>query len=65
MDQTASIFSLFDHALYIQFLPTLTATPVKLPSINPPMTFIVANSLVTADKIATAPTNYNLRVFEK
>nr|CAG8436547.1 3711_t:CDS:2 [Entrophospora candida] len=64
MDQTASIFSLFGHALYIQFLPALTATPIKLPSTSPPMAFIVANSLVTADKIATAPTGYNLRVFE-
>ncbi|CAG8511975.1 7679_t:CDS:2 [Ambispora leptoticha] len=64
MDQTASICSLLDHALYIEFLPTLTPTPIKLPTINPPLAFVIANSLTKADKVATAPTNYNLRVVE-
>ncbi|CAG8483044.1 3076_t:CDS:2 [Acaulospora morrowiae] len=64
MDQTASIFSQNEHALYIQFLPTLTAMPIKLPSINPPIAFVIANSLVTADKVVTAPIHYNLRVVE-
>jgi galactokinase len=64
MDQTVSIFSLKDHALYIKFLPSLTATPIKLPSVNPAIVFVVANSLITSDKVITAPTNYNLRVVE-
>ncbi|RIA85840.1 galactokinase [Glomus cerebriforme] len=64
MDQTVSIFSLKDHALYIKFLPSLIAIPTKLPSVNPPFVFIVANSLIVSDKVITAPTNYNLRVVE-
>ncbi|CAG8438315.1 4783_t:CDS:2 [Ambispora gerdemannii] len=64
MDQTASICSLLDHALYVEFLPTLTATPIKLPFTNPPLAFVIANTLVKADKVTTAPTNYNLRVVE-
>ncbi|CAB5217028.1 unnamed protein product [Rhizophagus irregularis] len=64
MDQTVSIFSLKDHASYIKFLPSLTATPIKLPSVNPSIVFVVANSLITSDKVVTAPTNYNLRVVE-
>ncbi|CAG8471600.1 1332_t:CDS:2 [Acaulospora colombiana] len=64
MDQTASIFSQKGHALYIQFLPSLNATPVRLPSIDPPIAFVIANSLVTADKVVTAPIHYNLRVIE-
>ncbi|CAG8528998.1 19495_t:CDS:2, partial [Gigaspora rosea] len=64
MDQTASIFSQFGHALYVEFLPTLNATPTKLPTTNSPITFVVANSLVKADKVITAPIHYNLRVVE-
>ncbi|CAG8478351.1 10067_t:CDS:2 [Diversispora eburnea] len=64
MDQTASIFSQIEHALYVQFLPTLTAIPVKLPSITPPIAFVIANSLITSDKVITAPIHYNLRVVE-
>ncbi|CAG8617274.1 6058_t:CDS:2, partial [Scutellospora calospora] len=64
MDQTASIFSQSGHALYVEFLPTLNATPTKLPTTNPPITFVVANSLVKADKVVTAPIHYNLRVVE-
>ncbi|CAI2180591.1 17552_t:CDS:1 [Funneliformis geosporum] len=64
MDQTASMFSLKEHVLYIQFLPSLCAIPTKLPSINPPIAFVIANSLINSDKIVTAPINYNLRVVE-
>ncbi|KAG9284074.1 hypothetical protein G9A89_022848 [Geosiphon pyriformis] len=64
MDQTASICSLLDHALYIQFLPITIATPTKFPPTQPSLAFVIANSLVAADKVATAPINYNLRVVE-
>src|SRR5581483_2763849 len=36
----------------------------KLPSVNPSIVFVVANSLITSDKVITAPINYNLRVVE-
>src|SRR6185312_3222820 len=39
-------------------------TLIKLPSLSPPLTFVVSNSLVTSNKAATAQTNYNLRVVE-
>lgn len=64
MDQSASVFGKKNHALYITFTPSLTATPFEFPVTNPPLKFLIANSLVGADKHLTAPVNYNLRVVE-
>lgn len=61
MDQCASVCGEKDHALYVEFKPTLKATPFPLPS---PVRFIIANTLVVSNKFETAPTNYNLRVVE-
>ncbi|KAJ2713423.1 galactokinase, partial [Coemansia spiralis] len=64
MDQTASIMGRRGSALFIEFYPALMATPVALPETGTPYVFIVANSLVVADKHVTAPVCYNLRVVE-
>ena len=50
--------------LLIDFYPTLQVRPTILPPSNPSPVFVIANTLVTADKHVTAPTNYNLRVVE-
>ncbi|KAK7207618.1 ribosomal protein S5 domain 2-type protein [Myxozyma melibiosi] len=64
MDQSASVYGKPDHALYVQFKPELRCTPFKFPAAQPPLSFVIANSLVHANKHDTAPTNYNLRVVE-
>ncbi|KAK9371293.1 ribosomal protein S5 domain 2-type protein [Lipomyces kononenkoae] len=64
MDQSASVFGKRDHALYVQFQPKLKCTPFKFPKTDRPLTFLIANSLVKANKHETAPVNYNLRVVE-
>lgn len=64
MDQSASVFALRDSALLVSFKPSLTATPVHFPGSGPPLVFVVAQSLVAADKHVTAPICYNLRVVE-
>jgi len=64
MDQSASILSQKDYALYVEFIPRLNAQPVPLPKTEPKLAFVIANTLVTADKHVTAPRNYNLRVVE-
>ncbi|KAI9484184.1 MAG: galactokinase [Benjaminiella poitrasii] len=64
MDQSASVLSEKDFALHVEFVPKLHTAPVPLPSTNPKLAFIIANTLVTADKFVTAPRNYNLRVVE-
>jgi galactokinase len=64
MDQTASIMSQLDQALLIEFFPEFKTTPVKIPVVNPPASFVVANSLTVSDKHVTAPVCYNLRVVE-
>lgn len=70
MDQAASIYGVVDHALFVTFKPTLTATPFSFSSKVPadskeePFSFVIANSLVVSNKHETAPTNYNLRVVE-
>lgn len=70
MDQSASIYGVVDHALFVTFKPTLTATPfsfsskVAADSSEEPFSFVIANSLVVSNKHETAPTNYNLRVVE-
>ncbi|CUS15608.1 unnamed protein product [Tuber aestivum] len=64
MDQSASVLGVQGSALYISFHPTLDATPVAFPKTTPELTFLIADTLVTADKHATGQTNYNLRVVE-
>jgi galactokinase len=64
MDQSASVFSERGSALFVSFTPTLTARPVQFPPTNPELTFLIAQSFVTSDKVVTAPIHYNLRVVE-
>ncbi|KAJ3117232.1 galactokinase [Phlyctochytrium bullatum] len=64
MDQSISIMGKTGSALLIHFVPKLAVEPIKFPPSNPGLVFVIANTLVTADKHTTAPTNYNLRVVE-
>ena len=64
MDQSASVFSLRDSALYVSFKPSLTARPVYFPKTEPELSFVIAQSFVAADKHVTGPVCYNLRVVE-
>ncbi|KAI9279061.1 galactokinase [Umbelopsis sp. AD052] len=64
MDQSASVLSEQGFALHVEFVPKLKAVPVKLPETQPKLAFVIANTLVTADKFVTGPRNYNLRVVE-
>lgn len=64
MDQSASVLGQAGSALYISFHPALTAQPIAFPTTSPELTFIIADTLVTADKHTTGPINYNLRVVE-
>ena len=64
MDQSISIMAPKGSALLIDFYPALNASPITLPSCSPAPIFVIANTLVTADKHVTAPKNYNLRVVE-
>ncbi|GAA5796697.1 galactokinase [Helicostylum pulchrum] len=64
MDQSASVLSEKDFALHVEFVPKLHTSLVPLPKTSPKLAFIIANTLVTADKFVTAPRNYNLRVVE-
>lgn len=64
MDQSASVLSEKDFALHVEFVPKLHTALVPLPVRSPKLAFIIANTLVTADKFLTAPRNYNLRVVE-
>ncbi|KAI9266872.1 galactokinase [Phascolomyces articulosus] len=64
MDQSASVFSEQQYALHVDFVPQLSARLVRLPETQPPMAFVIANTLVTADKFVSGPRNYNLRVVE-
>lgn len=64
MDQSASVFSLRGSALVVSFVPTLQAKPIKFPTTNPALSFVIAQSFVAADKQVTGPVCYNLRVVE-
>lgn len=64
MDQSASINGEDSKVLLISFKPKLEAVAFKLPATNPDTVFLITNSLITANKTETAPTNYNLRVVE-
>ena len=62
MDQAASVFSEKENVVFVEFAPELKGTAVKIPDED--VAFVIANSLVNADKHDTAPENYNLRVVE-
>ncbi|CCK73391.1 uncharacterized protein NDAI_0G01860 [Naumovozyma dairenensis CBS 421] len=65
MDQATSVYGQEDHALFVEFKPNLKATPFKFPKLqNHEIQFLIANTLIVANKFDTAPTNYNLRVIE-
>lgn len=64
MDQSASVLSLRGSALYVSFVPTLSARPVHFPHTNPELAFLIAQSFVASDKHVTGPVCYNLRVVE-
>ncbi|KAG2227698.1 hypothetical protein INT45_004740 [Circinella minor] len=64
MDQSASVFSEQQYALHVDFVPRLSTRLVRFPETQPPMAFVIANTLVTADKFVSGPRNYNLRVVE-
>ena len=64
MDQSASVFSLQGSALFVSFVPSLTARPVYFPKTSPELSFVIAQSFVAADKHVTGPVCYNLRVVE-
>ena len=50
--------------LIIHFYPELSAELIRFSSTERNPVFVIANTLVSADKHVTAPTNYNLRVVE-
>jgi galactokinase len=62
MDQSISIMAPRGSPLIIHFYPKLAAEPIHFSNVEP--VFVIANTLVTANKHETAPTNYNLRVVE-
>ncbi|KAH9817377.1 Galactokinase galactose-binding signature [Teratosphaeria destructans] len=64
MDQSASVFPTQGSALYVSFVPELSAKTIKFPPLKSPLTFVIAQSFVAADKHVTAPVCYNLRVVE-
>ena len=64
MDQAASVFSIRGDAVSVAFSPELRAEAIKFPVLHPPITFMIAQSFVVADKHVTAPEHYNLRVVE-
>lgn len=64
MDQSASVFSVKGDALSVSFSPELHAEAIPFPKVEPPITFMIAQSFVTSDKHVTAPRCYNLRVVE-
>ncbi|EMC92915.1 hypothetical protein BAUCODRAFT_77467 [Baudoinia panamericana UAMH 10762] len=64
MDQSASVFPLQGSALYVSFVPELSAKNVAFPELKSPLVFVIAQSFVAADKHVTAPVCYNLRVVE-
>ena len=64
MDQSASVFPLRGSALYVSFVPELSAKNISFPELKSPLTFVIAQSFVAADKHVTGPVCYNLRVVE-
>ena len=64
MDQAASVFSVRGVAVSISFSPELHVEALPFPKTEPPITFMIAQSFVAADKHVAAPEQYNLRVVE-
>ena len=64
MDQSASVFSIRGDALSVTFTPELHAEAIAFPRMDPPITFMIAQSFVTSNKQVTAPECYNKRVVE-
>ncbi|KAI5119637.1 hypothetical protein M0805_008999 [Coniferiporia weirii] len=64
MDQSASVISSADSAVFISFFPGLSAEPIPLPITSPRTVFVCANSLVVSDKVVHSRTRYNLRMLE-
>lgn len=64
MDQSASVFPVQGSALYVSFVPELSARKIPFPELKSPLTFVIAQSFVAADKHVTGPVCYNLRVVE-
>jgi galactokinase len=64
MDQSASVFPVQGSALYVSFVPELSAQSIAFPEMKSPLVFVIAQSFVAADKHVTAPVCYNLRVVE-
>lgn len=65
MDQTAACLALEGAALHISFATQPpTATPVRIPVERLGVTFVVANSMVVAEKAVDAATRFNKRVVE-
>jgi hypothetical protein len=64
MDQSASILSNPDAALYISFYPSLNAVSAPFPHTIPSAAFVIANSLAISNKAETGKFRYNLRVVE-
>ncbi|KAK7204229.1 ribosomal protein S5 domain 2-type protein [Myxozyma melibiosi] len=62
MDQAASVFGVPGHALRVQFSPELKPSTVAFKGDS--FAFVIANTLVVADKQVTGPIHYNLRVVE-
>lgn len=64
MDQAASVFPHRGSALYVSFVPELSAKNIAFPEMKSPLVFVIAQSFVAADKHTTGPVCYNLRVVE-
>lgn len=64
MDQSASVLSERDAALFVSFTPKLAARLVHFPKTNPELVFLIAQTFVRSAKFDTAPYRYNLRVVE-
>jgi galactokinase len=62
MDQAASVFGQRRKAILVTFSPQLNEQMVEFPPDGE--VFVIANSLVNADKHTSGPENYNLRVVE-
>ncbi|KAL9079646.1 MAG: hypothetical protein Q9157_001477 [Trypethelium eluteriae] len=55
---------LTELAIVSERAPSLTAKNVTIPTTDPEITFVIAQSFVVSDKHVTAPVCYNLRVVE-
>ena len=64
MDQAASVFGAVQKALSVAFYPKLDVNYLTFPTLEPPITFMIAQSFVVSDKKKTGPEQYNLRVVE-